>query len=114
MSVERGYGPDVHAADASARRSRSVHLDGEALSFVAELTSPSTRDADLGDKVRMYGRAGVPVYLLLDMQEEQATVFWAPSCSGYTSHLTVPFGEMLRVPAPFDCELDTTGFTAPE
>jgi hypothetical protein len=25
----------------------------------------------------------------------------------------VPFGKSLRVPAPFDCELDTTGFGAP-
>ena len=41
-----------------------------ALSLAAELTSSSTRDDDLTDKVVVYGRAGIPVYLLLDMQEE--------------------------------------------
>jgi hypothetical protein len=63
--------------------------------------------------VTVYGEAGVPVYLLLDMQEESATVFWAPSAKGYTSHTTVPFGKPLHIPAPFDCELDTGGFGAP-
>ncbi|MFK0118773.1 Uma2 family endonuclease [Streptomyces sp. NPDC090994] len=111
--AERAYGPDIHVARRSASRTGDNHLDGEALSFVAELTSPSTRDDDLTDKVEVYGRAGVPVYLVLDMQEEQATVLWTPSAKGYDSRITRPFGEKLPVPAPFDCLLDTTGFKAP-
>lgn len=110
---ERAYGPDIHAAHRNVSRSSSNRLDGEALSFVAELTSSSTRDDDLTDKVVTYGKAGIPVYLLLDMQEEQATVFWTPSAKGYESHCTRPFGEELPIPAPFDCTLDTTGFQAP-
>ncbi|WP_406169132.1 Uma2 family endonuclease [Streptomyces sp. NBC_00996] len=110
---ERAYGPDIHAAHRRTRRTTSNRLDGEGLSFVAELTSPSTRDDDLTDKVETYGKAGVPVYLLLDMQEEQATVFWAASTKGYEAHFTVPFGEKLQIPAPFDCPLDTAGFQAP-
>jgi hypothetical protein len=111
--VERAYGPDVHAAHRQTRRTTSRHLDGEGLSFVAELTSPSTRDDDLTDKVEHYGKAGVPVYLLLDMQEDSATVHWTPTAKGYASHLTVPFGEKIHIPAPFDCHFDTTGFQAP-
>jgi Uma2 family endonuclease len=111
---ERAYGPDVYAADDRVFDSDSSHLDGGALSFVAELTSSSTRDNDLTDKVLAYGKAGVPVYLLLDMQEKQATVFWTPSAKGYESHCTQPFGEELHIPKPFDCTLDTTGFQAPE
>jgi Uma2 family endonuclease len=88
-------------------------LDGESLTLAAELTSSSTRDDDLTDKAVVYGRAGVPVYLLLDMQEERATVFWDPSPKGYESRETRPFGEKLHIPAPFDCTLDTTGFEAP-
>ncbi|WP_324610782.1 Uma2 family endonuclease [Streptomyces acidiscabies] len=110
---ERAYGPDIHAASEEAFATLSPRLDGEALSFVAELTSPSTRDNDLTEKVRVYGRAGVPVYLLLDMQEEEATVFSSPSPKGYDSLRTKPFGEKLHLPAPFDCELDTTGFRRP-
>lgn len=111
--LERAYGPDIHAAHRRVSRSTSNHLDGEALSFVAELTSPSTRDEDRTDKVEIYGKAGVPVYLLLDMQEEQATVFSMPSAKGYESRDTKPFGEKLSIPAPFDCVLDTTEFKAP-
>ncbi len=110
---ERAYGPDVYAAHERVLDSDSNRLDGEALSFVAELTSRSTRDDDLTDKVKVYGRAGVPVYLALDMQERLATVYWTPSAKGYESHCTRPFGEELPIPAPFDCKLDTAGFTPP-
>ncbi|WP_314172355.1 Uma2 family endonuclease [Streptomyces winkii] len=111
---ERAYGPDLYVAAQGAFNSTRRYVDGEALTLVAELTSPSTRDDDRGDKVTVYGLAGVPVYLLLDMEEESATVYWAPSEKGYTSHTTVPFGKALHLPAPFDCELDTAGFGAPD
>ncbi|MFF0385338.1 Uma2 family endonuclease [Streptomyces sp. NPDC004286] len=110
---ERAYGPDAHAAPSRVYETVSNRLDGEALSFVAELTSASTRDDDLTDKVEVYGRAGIPVYLILDMQEERATVLWTPSVKGYESRCTQPFGEKLYIPEPFDCLLDTSGFQAP-
>jgi Uma2 family endonuclease len=112
--AERAYGPSIHAVPERARRTTSTHLDGEALSFVAELTSPSTRSMDLTDKVEDYGRAGVPLYLVLDMQREEATIFWGPYAKGYEGRVTKPFGEKLPLPAPFDCVLDTTGFHAPQ
>jgi hypothetical protein len=34
--------------------------------FIVELTSPSTRDKDLDDKVEYYGQARVPTYVILD------------------------------------------------
>ncbi|MEU0070778.1 Uma2 family endonuclease [Streptomyces sp. NPDC006332] len=110
---QRAYGPDIHAAHEQVYETASNRLEGEALSFVAELTSPSTRVDDLTDKVETYGKAGVPVYLVLDMQEEQAIVFGSPSAQGYEVRLTKPFGEKLDIPAPFNCTLDTAGFTAP-
>jgi len=110
---ERAYGPDIYAAHERTFETTSNHLDGEALSFVAELTSPSTRADDLTDKVETYGKAGVPVYLVLDMQEEQAIVFGSPSAKGYEARFTKPFGEKLYIPDPFGCPLDTTGFEPP-
>jgi Uma2 family endonuclease len=110
---ECAYGPDIHAADERAFETESNHLDGEALSFVAELTSPSTRKDDLTGKVEVYGRAGVPVYLLLDMQEQEATVYGSPSARGYRVRISKPFGEKLPIPEPFDFTLDTSGFDAP-
>lgn len=111
--LERAYGPDIHVSHERALETESSHLDGEALSFVAELTSSSTRDDDLSEKVETYGKAGVPVYLILDMQEKRATVLWAPSAEGYEARCTKPFGEKIDIPAPFGCTLDTTGFQAP-
>ncbi|MER6737273.1 Uma2 family endonuclease [Streptomyces puniciscabiei] len=110
--VERAYGPDIHAAHEQAYEEDSNHLDGEALSFVAELTSISTRGEDLGEKVDTYARAGVPVYLVLDMQEKQAIVFGSPSATGYETRFMKPFGEKLGMPEPLGCTLDTDGFQA--
>ncbi|MEU6914001.1 Uma2 family endonuclease [Streptomyces olindensis] len=111
---ESAYGPDIHAAHRRAYRTTSNRLDHEALSFVAELTSPSTRTGDLTDKAEVYGKAGVPIYLILDMQEQQAIVHGSPSAKGYELRLTKPFGEKLSIPDPFGCTLDTAGFMAPE
>ena len=111
---ERAYGPDIQVAERRASRTTSNHLDGEALSFVAELTSSATRDDDLTDKVETYARAGVPVYLILDMQEQKATVLWEPADQGYRARCSKPFGEKIDIPAPFGCSLDTTGFQAPK
>ncbi|MFD5656722.1 Uma2 family endonuclease [Streptomyces hirsutus] len=107
------YGPDIHAVHEQALETEGNRLDGEALSFVAELTSPSTRNDDLTDKVEVYGRAGIPVYLILDMQEQQATVYGSPSPQGYQIRINKPFGEKLLIPDPFGCLLDTSGFHRP-
>lgn len=110
--AERGFGPDLHVADEAAFDAEGRHADGEALSLVAELTSKSTKDVDWLDKLDTYGRL-VPVHLVLDMQAEDVTAFWDPSAKGYRSRTTVPFGHPLHVPAPFDFDLDTSGFVAP-
>jgi len=110
--AERGFGPDLFVADEAAFEAEGRHADGAALSLVAELTSASTKDVDWLDKLDTYGRV-VPVYLVLDMQAEEITAFWDPSAKGYRSRTTVPFGEPLHVPAPFDFELDTSGFVVP-
>ncbi|MGK5532659.1 Uma2 family endonuclease [Streptomyces sp. URMC 129] len=107
----RAYGPDVHVADAGATHIRSTHLPGEALALVAELTSESTADVDRADKVEVYGKAGVPVYVLVDMLESGVTVFSQPDEEkGYQAHTRIPFGKTVHIPAPFDCELDTSGW----
>ncbi|WP_306188779.1 Uma2 family endonuclease [Streptomyces sp. MK5] len=111
---ECAYGPDIHAAHEQVFETERHHLDGEALSFVAELTSTSTRKDDLIGKVEVCGTAGVPVYLVLDMQKQEATVYGAPSAAGYEYRVSKPFGEKLPVPEPFGCTLDTSGFRPPE
>ncbi|MFF4348034.1 Uma2 family endonuclease [Streptomyces sp. NPDC001530] len=112
-AAECAFGPDLHVADEAAFEAEGRHADGAALSLVAELTSDSSKDADWLDKLDTYGRV-VPVYLVLDMQVEEITAFWDPSAKGYRSRTTVPFGKPLHIPAPFDFELETSGFTVPQ
>ncbi|MBC9717634.1 Uma2 family endonuclease [Streptomyces sp. TRM66268-LWL] len=108
-SAHRAYGPDLHVADEAAFEGEGRHADGAALSLVAEFTAVSTRDADWDEKLEVYGRV-VPVYLVVDMQVREITVFWDPSPKGYQGHRTVAFGKPVRVPEPFGFELDTSGF----
>ncbi len=110
---ERACGPDLHVADESAFEADGRHADASALSLVAELTSDSTKDVDWLDKMATYGQI-VPVYLLLDMRIGEINVMWDPSPKGYRSRTNVPFGRPVRVPAPFDFELDTSEFGVEE
>ncbi len=107
----RGYGPDLHVADMHACDVDSILLPGSALSLVAEQTSSSTRLIDLTDKVSVYGRAEVPVYVLIDMAKHTVTVYYDPVPDhGYLAHRPIKFGDKVRIPAPFDFELDTSGW----
>ncbi|MDA5279029.1 Uma2 family endonuclease [Streptomyces sp. NPDC054904] len=108
-SAGRAYGPDLFVADESAFEAEGRHADGAALALVAEFTSVSTKDADWNEKLDVYGLL-VPVYLVVDMQGSEITCFSDPSAHGYRSRTTVTFGEELRVPEPFGCVLDTSGF----
>lgn len=45
--------------------------------LVVEVVSPSTRDGDLDDKVLLYQRAGVPVYVIADARTRDETSFLA-------------------------------------
>lgn len=104
-------GPDIWVADADLIDIDSNRLPGEALLLVGELTSPATRGNDLHAKVDIYGRAGVPVYLLFDMKERVLTVYSDPTPKrGYQARVSVEFGEPVQVPEPFGFELDTASF----
>ncbi|WP_205323972.1 Uma2 family endonuclease [Glycomyces sp. YM15] len=106
-------GPDICVADVEMVDIDSNLLPGTALSLVAELTSPATRKNDFTAKAVIYGRAGVPVYLLFDMKERMLTVFSDPSPRhGYQSRTSAEFGKPVHVPEPFDFELDTTAFNS--
>ncbi|MFI9718393.1 Uma2 family endonuclease [Streptomyces sp. NPDC052396] len=106
--LARGYGPDVHVADDDACHVQGILLPGSALSLAAEVTSPATRFIDLTDKLDVYGRAGVPVYVLVDTARRAVTVYSDPSPDrGYRAHTQIKFGDKVAIPAPFNCELDT-------
>ncbi|MFJ3926436.1 Uma2 family endonuclease [Streptomyces sp. NPDC090022] len=105
----RAYGPDLYVVEKANFEGDGRHLDGAALSLVAEFTSISTRDADWTEKLDVYGSL-VPVHLVVDMQGSEITCFADPSPHGYQSRKTVPFGKPLGVPEPFGFDIDTSGF----
>jgi Uma2 family endonuclease len=87
--------------------------DGDALVpnqtlLIVEVTSDSNGDTDRITKRRRYAEYGAPLYLLVDRQERSCSLFSEPGELGYTRidgpH---PFGTPLRLPEPFDLELDT-------
>ncbi|MGW4893353.1 Uma2 family endonuclease [Kitasatospora sp. NPDC004240] len=79
--------------------------------LVVEVTSPSNGETDRTVKRRRYGQYGAPLYLLIDRQRRECTVFAEPGRLGYQRldgpH---PFGTAVHLPAPFDLDLDTTEF----
>ncbi|MBO8195807.1 Uma2 family endonuclease [Streptomyces oryzae] len=110
---ERAFGPDVFVASEKAFDTDARYIDGEALVLVAGLTSASTRNVDWSDKLSVYAKAGVAVYLLLDMQAQTVSVFSDPAPEGYWMRRTCQFGKALRLPPPFDFELGTSTFGKP-
>lgn len=78
--------------------------------MVVEITS-SMRASDRVDKRRAYAAAGIPLYLLVDRQNQETVLFSAPDVEArdYRADRRVPFGSDLPLPAPFSFIL--TGFT---
>ncbi|WP_256333429.1 Uma2 family endonuclease [Streptomyces sp. cf386] len=78
--------------------------------LVAEVASPGTADRDREKKIRGYARAGIPVYLLIDREEAEITVYSEPSGDEYARSPKHKIGLTVPLPAPFGFELDTTKF----
>lgn len=85
----------------------------ECLLLAVEITSPGNAKQDRDRKRWAYAHGGVPLYLLVDRFDEDGpavTLFSEPSEGHYRRALCVPFGESIALPAPFEFELDTTGY----
>ena len=61
-------------------------------------------------KRRAYAGAGIPLYLLVDRQQRQVTLFSHPAHGDYSRTCTAVFGDKLELPKPFDFALDTASF----
>jgi Uma2 family endonuclease len=58
--------------------------------------SDTTLDIDLGRKMRLYAKAGVPEYWVIDVNENRALLHTTPVDGAYTKQIIVPFGEPLN------------------
>lgn len=103
--------PDATFAPEDLRLFRGAPswMEPDGVAMVAEVTS-NKPDQDRITKRHCYARAGVPLYLLIDREKSQVSLFSKPHREEYTEVHLAAFGEPLAVPAPFDFELDTKPF----
>lgn len=80
----------------------------ETVALVVEV-SDTTLDTDLGRKARLYARAGVPEYWVLDVEENRALLHMAPGADGYAEQIDVPFGEDLQSATVKGLRVETAG-----
>ncbi|AJF66937.1 Uma2 family endonuclease [Streptomyces vietnamensis] len=81
--------------------------------MIVEITSPSNAGTDRITKAAGCAQAGVPLYLLVDSFAPGGptiTLYGEPKGDVYRVLSAVPFGEEIRLPAPFDLTLDTAEF----
>ncbi|NEA67114.1 Uma2 family endonuclease [Streptomyces sp. SID12488] len=83
--------------------------DSEGVLMVVEVTSHD-RDTDRRDridKVRGYAEAGIPVYLLIDRDNDTLVVYSEPKNGTYQQNPSYPYGAVVELPAPVNVTLDT-------
>ncbi|WP_232832112.1 Uma2 family endonuclease [Nocardiopsis sp. FIRDI 009] len=106
--------PDLVVIPRSALRGRTKPPCPAEKAFLAvEIVSPSSRNNDRTIKLRGYARAGVPLYLLIDAFNEvgpSVTLHEQPANGQYDRTTSVRFGDKIRLPDPFDTEIDTDEF----
>ncbi|MCC9706847.1 Uma2 family endonuclease [Streptomyces sp. MNU76] len=73
------------------------------------LTSPP-QDRDRETKILGHARAGIPVYLLIDREEAEVTVFSEPSADRYAKAVKCKLGLVVPLPGPLGFDLDTAEF----
>ncbi|MEU9133812.1 Uma2 family endonuclease [Kitasatospora sp. NPDC048540] len=84
-------------------------MEPAGVALVAEVTS-SRPDQDRIAKRHCYARAAIPLYLLVDREKAQVSLFSQPLRDEYTVVHLAPFGGPLVLPEPFGFELDTKPF----
>jgi Uma2 family endonuclease len=84
--------PEPDIVLTSYRGTGAVPLDTVAL--IVEVAD-TTLDNDLGRKARLYARAGVAEYWVVDVEENRVLLHMDPTQDGYAEQIDVPFGEPL-------------------
>ncbi|KPC67138.1 hypothetical protein ADL29_02985 [Streptomyces chattanoogensis] len=101
--------PDASLARPGSFAGHGEWSEPEAVLMAAEVTS-FDRDADSRDrreKPRAYAEAGIPVYLLIDRDSCEVTVYSEPDGDRYDKAVIVPFGKPATLPDPVGIKLDT-------
>ncbi|WP_229702869.1 Uma2 family endonuclease [Streptomyces albiflavescens] len=83
--------------------------DPEGVLMVVEVTSRDrdTDRRDRVDKVRGYAEAGIPVYLLIDRDNDTLVVHNDLRNGTYRQSPSYPYGAVIELPSPVNISLDT-------
>ncbi|WP_372410214.1 Uma2 family endonuclease [Streptomyces luteireticuli] len=104
------YVPDLAVVPKDLAKGAGALFPDQTL-LIVEVTSDSNGDNDRIVKRRRYAEYGAPLYLLVDRQERSCTLFSEPGELGYTkADGPRPFGTPVRLPEPFELDLDTSEF----
>ncbi|MFD5321243.1 Uma2 family endonuclease [Streptomyces sp. NPDC127098] len=103
--------PDVTVAPRDLRLFRGAPswMEPDGVAMVVEVTS-GRAGLDRIDKRYAYAQGGIPLYLLVDRDQESVSLFSEPLRDDYKEVASAPFGEVLPLPEPFGFELDTADF----
>lgn len=110
------FRPDLQIAPSAAWPSDSKGPIVAEVKLMVEVTSPGKRNLirDRETKYAAYARAGIPLYLIVDRYDAggYTTLYWNPNPEKdeYQDRHSVPFGEKLTLPKPFEVEIDTVRF----
>jgi len=72
--------------------------------------SKSNKGTDVVDKVEVYARFGIPMYLIVDPFKGECLLYTRPYGETYETRRTTVFGEAIELPEPIGMILDTGSF----
>lgn len=101
--------PDGVLADADAFVGQGEWADPAPVLMTVEVTSHDrdTEHRDRREKPIAYAATGIPVYLLVDRERAEITVFSQPVNDRYQRRVTVSIGDSVELPDPVGLTLDT-------
>jgi Uma2 family endonuclease len=85
-------------------------LPGDQVQIVVEVLSRSNKGNDLVDKVGVYARFGIPIYLIIDPFEGQCVLYLHPDGGIYAEKRISSFGLPIELPEPVGFTLETSTF----
>ncbi|MFD7239733.1 Uma2 family endonuclease [Streptomyces syringium] len=103
--------PDATFAPRALRLFRGAPswMPCDGVAMVVEVTSTKP-DGDRVAKRHCYARAGIPLYLLVDREQETVTLHSDPSAADYAQAHSTAYGKPLVLPDPFAFVLETADF----
>lgn len=107
--------PDVTVVHWDDVPEDATPVPSEKIRLAAEITSASNAKDDRKKKKWCYAHGGVPLYLLIDPHDpdgSSVSLFSDPREGAYRHVITVPFGDPITLPEPFEVLLDTGRFPA--